>query len=97
MYGTVARMKVKPGKDDAFRAFGERVAGNPPPGMVFDVIYKLDDAPNEYMLVVGFADKEAYVANSKSPEQKKDYEEYRALLAADPEWHDGEIVFKSGI
>ena len=95
MYGSVARMKVKPGSEDAFLAFGENVAKNPPPGLAFDIVYKLDNAEDEYLLVVGFTDKEAYIANSNSPEQQKAYEEYRALLSADPEWNDGEIVFKS--
>jgi hypothetical protein len=31
-------------------------------------------------------------ANAASPEQHARYEQYRALLTAEPEWHDGEIV-----
>jgi hypothetical protein len=44
------------------------------------------------MLVVGFESKEAYKKNAESPEMHQMYTEYRKFLAADPEWHDGEIV-----
>jgi quinol monooxygenase YgiN len=96
MYGTIAKMKLKPGMEQAFKEFGER-ASTPgaTPGLVFDYVFKLDSGNNEYFLVAGFTDKEAYTKNANSPEQHKRYEEYRALLAEDPEWHDGEIVFAS--
>ena len=32
------------------------------------------------------------VANADSPAQDARYRQFRALLEADPEWHDGEIV-----
>jgi len=32
------------------------------------------------------------VKNADSPEQNTRYLEFRDLLEADPEWHDGEIV-----
>jgi hypothetical protein len=47
----------------------------------------------EVVTVVGPESKEADRANAESPEQHARYEEYRALLDADPEWHDGEIIF----
>jgi hypothetical protein len=31
------------------------------------------------------------LANADDPVQDADYREYRALMEADPEWHDGEI------
>jgi hypothetical protein len=63
-----------------------------PKGIVFEHVYKLDSGNDEYMLVVGFESKEAYKANAASPEMDKMYQEYRAFLAADPEWHDGDII-----
>jgi heme-degrading monooxygenase HmoA len=91
MYGTVARMKVKPGKEKDLIAFGER-AQNDTPGFVSMKVYKSDANPGEYFLTVAFESKEAYQKNAASPEQNARYEEYRALLDADPEWHDGEII-----
>jgi hypothetical protein len=43
-------------------------------------------------MVVAFESKDAYWANARSPEQDARFKEMRALLASDPEWHDGEIV-----
>jgi len=62
------------------------------PGAVSEYLYRMDDDPNEYYLVVVFAGKEQYMANADSPEQDASYQKLRALLETDPEWHDGEIV-----
>jgi hypothetical protein len=39
-----------------------------------------------------FTDREAYERNADDPAQNARYEAYRALLEADPQWHDGEVV-----
>jgi hypothetical protein len=62
-------------------------------GIAFQHVYRMDDDPQELYLVVGFESKAAYRANAESAEQHARYETYRALLEADPDWHDGEIVF----
>lgn len=92
MYGTIARMKVKPGGLEALKQIGE-TDRTMPPGMVTQYVYQMDADPNELYLVVVFESKEAYVANAQSPEQHAQYEKLRAWFEADPEWHDGEIVF----
>ena len=92
MYGTVARMRIKPGMEERLRQFGRDASEGGIPGFVVEHVYRLDAGSNEYMLVVGFESKEAYLANAKSPEQHARYQEYRALLEAEPEWQDGEIV-----
>lgn len=88
LYGTIATMKVLPGKIDDLIA----ITSNPPAGAVFEHLYKLDSGNNEYILVVGFKSKEAYKKNAESPEMHKMYTEYRKLLAADPVWQDGEVL-----
>lgn len=87
-YGTIAKLKILPGKIDEFLA----VADTAPNGIVFEHIYQLDSGNDEYMLAVGFESKEAYQANAASPEMHQLFLQYRALLAADPEWHDGVIL-----
>ena len=90
MYGTIARLKVKPGSVGAFKQMFGAMAS--PLGRVTHYIYQMDADPNELYLVVVFESKEAYLANAQSPEQNARYEKFRALLDADPEWHDGEII-----
>jgi quinol monooxygenase YgiN len=88
MYGTVARMKIKPGMEQSLMEQTNRDI----PGMVFNHVYRLDSGENDYYLVVGFESREAYEANANSPEMHEQYLKYREFLAADPKWHDGEII-----
>ena len=93
MYGTVARMKVKPGKiDDLLKLTVNQVNTRRPKGYLGEIVYKMDNSPNEVIMAVFFADKASYQANANDPEMNKEYEQYRALLDADPEWHDGEVI-----
>jgi quinol monooxygenase YgiN len=93
MYGTVARMRIKPGTVARFlelsREFEGQIAG-----IVSQTVYHMDADPAEYYLAVVFTDKAAYEANAASPEQHARFLQYRELLAADPEWHDGEVVYR---
>lgn len=93
MYGTVAFLRLKPGAEEKFRDLAREFELRNVPGVVFDYAYRLDAGNNVYVLVTGFESKQAYEANSNSPEQHAQYLQYRELLEADPEWHDGEIVY----
>jgi hypothetical protein len=75
MYGTIARLQVKPGM------------------AVASYVYQLDRNASEFFLVVMFESKEAYVANAQDPRQHEDYQRLMGLLAAEPEWNDGEIIW----
>lgn len=92
MYGTIARLKITPGKLDAFMELGASINAETNPGIVFQHVYHSDTDPNEYWLVVGFTSREAYTRNAASPEQHQQYLSLRSLLDADPEWHDGEVL-----
>jgi quinol monooxygenase YgiN len=91
MYGTIARMRIKPGKEEELRRLGNEMAPEIP-GFVFQHVYRMDADPNECYLVVAFESRDAYHGNAQSPDQAARYAQFRALLDADPEWHDGEIV-----
>ena len=92
MYGTIARFRVKPGMDEQMEAFSRQEVPQIH-GFVFQHVYRMDADPNEYYLVVAFESREAYQANATSPEQHERYRQYSELLDAEPEWHDGEIMF----
>ena len=91
MYGSIARLHLKPGKDEELRRMGQEMAPQIP-GFVSQQVYRMDADSNELYLVVAFENEQAYRANAESPEQQQRYEQFRALLDADPEWHDGEII-----
>jgi len=92
MYGTIAKMRVKPGKEMELHKTLD-IEDRDTPGFLFAHVYRMDDDPQVLWLVVAFDSRESYRANAESPEQHKEYEAYRALLDEEPEWHDGEILF----
>src|SRR4051812_12867732 len=93
MYGTIARLHVKPGKAAALFELSQNWSTEGTPGLVGDYVYQMDAEPDVYYLAVMFESKEAYFANANSPQQDARYREMMACLAGEPEWHDGEIVF----
>ena len=99
MYGTVARLPLKPGMGDRLaeeiqRRAGEEVAQ--PAGFVAQYVYRMDADPDEVYLTVVCESREAYRANAESPEQHGRYQPMAEMLAGPPEWHDGGIVFSLG-
>ena len=91
MYGTVARLTIKPGKLEELRQLSREMSSQIA-GVVSEYVFRTDANPNELYLVVLFESEQAYRANAASPEQHARYEQYRALLAAEPEWHDGHVI-----
>ncbi len=95
MYGTVARLRVKPGSEAKFIEVGRAMETVNIPGHVASYVYQMDTDPNEFYLAVIFTSKEAYQANAASPEQNERFTQLMETLASEPEWHDGEIVTHS--
>ncbi len=96
MYGTIAKLKTKPGGLEALRQeLGQMETGRRPAGYINSYVYLSDKDPNELWLVVMFENKAAYVANAESPEQDKEFRKLMQFLTEEPEWHDGEVVFAS--
>ena len=94
MYGTVARLKVKPGATQDLIDLSERWGRErgSATGQVAQYVFKLDQHPDEFMLVAAFTDRDAYRKNAEDPETDRRYREMRDLLRSDPEWFDGEVI-----
>jgi quinol monooxygenase YgiN len=93
MYGTIARLRAKPEMGAQLEALTAEYESLPIPGMVATHLYRLDSDSDGYYLVVIFEDRDSYHRNANDPAQNVRYERMRALLAEDPTWHDGEIVW----
>jgi hypothetical protein len=96
MYGTIARFRLKSGTEAqvdelirTMRSYGSEAI----PGMIDEWIYRSDEDPRTWYMAVLFESRESYVKNAVSPEQDQRYRHFRDLLEADPEWHDGEILY----
>jgi quinol monooxygenase YgiN len=89
MYGTVARMRVKPENrsklEAVFKDQDRSIKGH-----MGTYVLMENDSENVWILAV-FEDRGTYDANADDPAQHEQYERYRALLEEEPEWHDGEI------
>jgi quinol monooxygenase YgiN len=91
MYGTVARIKVRPGSKEKLMAWSRQqpvVAGQ-----VATYVYQSDKDPNELWLCVIFENKEAYFANANSPEQNERFSQMVQFIEREPDWHDGEVIY----
>ena len=95
MYGTIARMRAKPGVEAQLQALARQFDTIGVSGARSLFIYRMDNEPDTYYMAVVFENKEAYAANAASPEQDARFRQIRALLLEDPEWHDGELVHSS--
>ncbi|MBI2165641.1 MAG: hypothetical protein HYU29_04490 [Chloroflexi bacterium] len=95
MYGTIFRMKVKPGQEakvaELFNAWTKE-RGPKVKGSVAGYVLKPDKRPGELIGMAVFKDKATYKANAADPAQDKWFRQVRALLQADPEWEDGEYL-----
>jgi quinol monooxygenase YgiN len=95
MYGTIARLEVRPGAEKQLREAMAAMRTRQVPGFVASYLYRMDADPNELMLAVLFADRETYTRNADDPAQDREYRLLRACLRSDPEWHDGEVAWSS--
>ena len=95
MYGTVARMYVKAGKEAQFQQIAQDIGVGRVPGEVGVYAYQMDRDSREFFLAVIFESREAYVANANSPEQHERFLKMMQMLEREPEWNDGEIVYST--
>lgn len=92
---TFWRMQLKPGQKDALNALMSdpaMEADMKARGWEMDITGTSKDNPDEVWGCVVWDTSERYYANADSPEQSAVYEKMRALLAADPEWHDCDVL-----
>jgi heme-degrading monooxygenase HmoA len=92
MYGSIARWRVKDGKGAELEQLAEEVMARTPAGSQSVMVYRADADANEYWVASVWDSKDAYFANSNTPEQDTTFRKLRELMDVDPEWHDGEIV-----
>jgi quinol monooxygenase YgiN len=92
MFGTVAKMKFKPGSFEKMQELMKGFEDRQVNGFLFNAVYRSQTDPDEVWLVIGFEDEASYRANAADPRTDQMAQQYQQLMAAPPEWHDGEIV-----
>ena len=94
-YGTIFRMRIKPGAEQNIMALLDEWERERKPkvrGALGSYLFKPDNRQGELVGVAVFRDRDAYMANANDPEQDAWYRRLRAQLEADPEWDDGTIL-----
>ena len=89
------RFRAKPGQEQAVEDLARQWLRERAPKVDgFIVEYGLRPAkqPGELLALVIFDSEDSYRKNADDPEQHRWYERFRSLLAANPEWTDGEVV-----
>jgi hypothetical protein len=92
---TFFKMKVQPGKASELQKLMsdtqdlDRVKKA---GFQMSVLGTRKDNPDEMWGAVTWDTSENYYKNAESPDQNKEYEKMRALLTADPEWFDCDVI-----
>jgi quinol monooxygenase YgiN len=98
MYGTVARIHPKPGREKDLRSVLEewaRERGGSIPGNRGGYLFEPDKNPYERptaFLIAVFDDDATYRANADDPAQDAWYRRLRETLDDDPDWMDGTFV-----
>lgn len=93
MFGTVARMLVKPGMEHRLAELSREYEQLTIPGHISTHVFRMDANPQEFYLATVWESREAYFANADSPEQDARYRKMLDILQAEPDWHDGEVVY----
>ncbi len=93
MWGTIARMRVRPEVPEEYlRAQIDALDMTRADGFLWTLIYRSDDDPLDLWMVAMFDTKESYRANAESAAQHASYMTLRACLERDPEWNDVDEV-----
>jgi heme-degrading monooxygenase HmoA len=92
MYGTVAQLRLIPGKRDLMVEKFSAMGGVLDPGEVATYLYKLDNDPDGLIIATVFESKEAYQANANRLDTHARFLQIRSFLQEDPAWHDGEVI-----
>lgn len=95
MFGSIFRMRPKAGQAQAVVALMDQWAKERGPkvdGSIAGYVYQPEKSPNTLIGVAVFKDRASYFKNADDPAQGQWYQQLRALLEADPEWEDGEIL-----
>jgi quinol monooxygenase YgiN len=90
MYGTVAKIRVKPENREALRAVFAEQSAEPIAGFISGHVLFENDGDVGWMFAI-FEDRATYDRNANDPAMHQRYVAYRALMEDEPEWHDGVI------
>lgn len=91
MYGTIGHLHLKPNQIDNLKQFLQNLESRP--GVLALSLVAKDGNTSDYYWTIVWVDKVAHDANNSRPEAPAEYQQLLGMLAGDPSWHSGEIVY----
>jgi hypothetical protein len=92
MYGTIARLTVRPGGEPGILKWFDDADNSRVAGALALWSLSPDQEPGIIYLATAFDSKRSYWENAENPAQDAEYRRLREHLLEDPEWHDGAIL-----
>ena len=96
LFGSVATMKPKPGKEEAVSAMIDEWwrlrSPGAVPGAVAVHLFRAVEEPGTFMFSVVFDSREEYEANANDPAQSMWHRKLASMLIEEPVWTDGDIL-----
>lgn len=93
MFGTVAKMKFKPGMMKKFMEENIEDYDTPDSGGVAVFAINTTNHPDVAYLVAISESEEAYRKNAGDPRTHERFMKMMEYLESEPEWHDGHVVY----
>tara|TARA_B100001013_G_C24294455_1_gene318181 strand:+ start:147 stop:440 length:294 start_codon:yes stop_codon:yes gene_type:complete len=90
MYGTIFKMKVKPGHEDQLLSILDSPEKQPDGAVAWFLMNP--DSESEWIGVAVFDSKESHLANANNPEQHEMFLKMMEHLESEPTWTDGEYL-----
>jgi hypothetical protein len=93
MFGTTGYLVAKEGREDDLRSFVEKFGNSP--NIVSIFLYKVNSDKNDFVEWIFWVDKNAHDENSSQPDFPAVYASFLEMLAEDPVWYSGEMIYES--
>lgn len=98
MFGAIFSLKPQKGQEEKIQKLfeeWERERWNDVEGIIGGYLFKQGYQAEEMTAVAVFSSRETFMKNAADPAQDAWYRRLRSLLAADPQWHDSEVIMSA--
>ena len=93
MFGTTGYLVVKLGMENDLKNFIEKFGNSP--NIVSIGLYKIGSDKNDFIEFILWVDKNAHDETTSQPDFPAAYQNLLDLLAEEPSWYSGEMIYES--
>ena len=93
MFSTTGYLVAKPGMENNLKTYVEKFGSSP--NIVSICLSKIDSDKNDFTEFIIWVDKNAHDETTSQPEFPAVYQELLDLLADEPAWYSGEMIYES--